>query len=130
MEFLEESFLGNIEEEEEKEKTIFFLGERVVEPVNQVIFENGMFFVERCSDCLVIRSKTVKEYLKHVRGTKRAVKFERTAKDILIPLHLSQCPMVWFKEMYVENAKGNQQGRFIREVWKYRNEVFGEVMVG
>ena len=124
--------LSNVEEESEeqpkREKTIFFLGERIVEPVNPVIFENGIFFVERAPECLVIRPKTAKEYLKHVRGRKRTVKFERRLRDILIPL--SQNPMLWFEEKYVQNGKRNQQGRFIREIWKYKDEVFSEVMLG
>ena len=130
MELREDRILEELEEQP-KRKTIFFLDERVVEPVNTVIFENGIFFVERISECLVIRSKTVKQYLKHVRGTKRTVKFERKIKDILIPLSQTrENSMLWFEKKYVLNGKRNQQGRFIQEVWKHRNNVFSEVMMG
>ena len=128
-----EPSLSNVEEEleEKQNKTILFLGERIVEPVNPVIFENGIFFVERNSECLLIRPKTVKKYLKLLRGTRRAVKFERSTKEILIPLSQTrENPMLWFEKKYVLNGKRNQQGRFIREVWKHRNEVFCEVTMG
>ena len=128
MELREDRILEELEEQP-KRKTIFFLDERVVEPVNTVIFENGIFFVERISECLVIRSKTVKQYLKHVKGTKRMIKFEQSAKEILIPLSQTNT-IQWFEQKYVQNGKRNQQGRFIREVWKYRNEVFSDVMLG
>ena len=114
---------------EEEQKTIFFLGERTVEPVNPVIFENELFFVERTSQCLLIRPRAVRHYLKHTKGTKRLVKFDRCAKEILIPT-IADDPMTWFKEKYVENRKRNQQGRFVSNVWKHRNEVFSEVTVG
>ena len=122
---LESQVLNNVGEQPRR-KTTFFLGERKVEPQNTVVFENRIFFVERTSECLIIRPKTVKEYLKLARGTTRMVKFERKAKDILIPT-LAKNPMKWFKEKYVENRKKNQQGRFISDVWKHRNEVFSEV---
>ena len=128
-----EPSLSNVEEEleEKQNKTILFLGERIVEPVNPVIFENGIFFVERNSECLVIRPKTVKEYLKLLRGTRRMSKFECGVKEIMIPLSQTrENPMLWFEQTYVQNGKRNQQGRFIQEVWKHRNEVFTEVMLG
>jgi len=128
----EESFLSNREEVPEeqpkREKIIFFLGERKVEPQNTVIFENGTFFVERTAECLIVRPKIAKEYLKLVRG-RRMVKFERKAKDILLPT-VAEDSEQWFKEKYVESSKGNHQGRFIREIWKYKNEVFSEVVLG
>jgi len=130
-----EPSLSNVEktkEQPKREKKIFFLGERAVEPQNLVIFENGIFFVERASEYLVIRPKTLKEYLKKVRGTNRTIKFERGAKEILIPLtQTRENPIRWFEERYIEpNGKRNQQKRFIQEIWKYRNEVFGGVMMG
>ena len=119
-------------EQPKREKKIFFLDERKVEPQNPVIFENGIFFVERASECLVIRPKTVKEYLKKVRGTERTTKIERGAKDILIPLsQTAENPVMWFEKKYIgTDGKRNLQGRFIREIWKYRTEVFSEVMLG
>ena len=119
-------------EQPKREKKIFFLGERAVEAQNQVIFENGIFFVERTSDCLVVRPKTVKEYLKKVRGTDRTIKIERGAKDILIPISQTmENPMRWFEEKYVESdGKRNVQGRFIREIWKHKKDVFEGVMIG
>ena len=123
--------LSNVEEEleEQSKRKIFFLGERVVEPVNPVIFENGIFFVEHTSECLIIRPKTVRYYLKLVKGRKRAVKFEQRTKDILIPV-IAENSMKWFEKKYVLNGKRNQQGRFIREIWKHRNDVFGEATLG
>ena len=119
-------------EQPKREKKIFFLGERAVEPQNQVIFENGIFFVERTSECLVVRPKTVKEYLKKVRGTDRTIRIERGAKDILIPISQTrENPMKWFEQKYVESdGKRNTQGRFIREIWKHKKEGFGGVMLG
>lgn len=130
-----EPSLSSIEEPKEqpkRKKRTFFLGERAVESQNPVIFENGMFFVERTSENLVIRPKTVKQYLKKIRGTNRAMKIERGAEDILIPFRQTrENPMTWFEEKYVEtNGKRNIQGRFIREIWKYRKEIFGQVMMG
>ena len=112
---------------EDVQRTIFFLGEREVESQNPVIFENEIFFVEQTSQCLLIRPRAVKHYLTHVNGTKRPVKFDQSAKEILIP-RIAENPMMWFKEKYVENRKRNQQGRFVSEVWKHRNEVFSEMM--
>ena len=136
---LEEAFtspLSNVEEakneQPERKKRIFFLGERKVKAENPVIFENGIFFVERTSEYLIIRPKTVKEYLKKVRGLDRTIKIERGAKDIIVPLsQTAENPIKWFEQKYVEsNGKRNVQGRFIREIWKYRTEVFSEVMIG
>ena len=118
-------------EQPKRKKKLFFLGERTVEPLNQVVFSNGVFFVERASEYLVIRPKTVKEYLKKVRGMDRTMKIERRAKDILIPLReVAENPMKWFEEKYVLNSKRNTQGRFIRQIWKYKKDVFSEVMLG
>ena len=119
-------------EQPKRKKTIFFLGERTVKPQNPVVFSNGVFFVERVSEYLVIRPKTVKEYLKKVRGTDRTIEIERGAKEIIVPLSQTrENPMKWFEQMYVEsNGNRNVQGRFIREIWKHKKEVFGEVMVG
>lgn len=119
-------------EQPKREKRIFFLGKRPVEPQNPVVFENGIFFVERTPEFLVIRPKTMKEYLKKVRGTDRTIKIERGAKDILIPLSQTrENPVRWFEQKYVEqNGKRNTQGRFIREIWKHKKEVFGGVMLG
>ena len=119
-------------EQPKREKKLFFLGERALEPQNPVVFTNGVFFVERIPECLIVRQKTVKEYLKKVRGTDRTIKIERGAKDILVPLSRTrENPIRWFEEKYVEsNEKQNTQGRFIREIWEYRNEVFSEVMLG
>lgn len=128
--------ISNVEETKNEQpvrkKKIFFLGERTVEPQNPVVFENGIFFVERTSDCLVVRPKTVKEYLKKVRGTDRTIKIERGAKDILIPISQTmENPMRWFEEKYVESdGKRNVQGRFIREIWKHKKDVFEGVMIG
>ena len=128
--------ISNVEETKNEQpvrkKKIFFLGERTVEPQNPVVFENGIFFVERTSEYLVIRPKTVKEYLKKVRGLDRTIKIERRAKDIIVPLSQTrENPMIWFEQMYVEsNGKRNTQGRFIREIWKHKKEVFSEVMLG
>lgn len=128
--------LSNVEEtkneQPKRKKTLFFLGERKVELQNPVVFENGIFFVERASEYLVIRPKTVKEYLKKVRGTDRTIRIERKAKDIIVPLSQTmENPVRWFEEKYVEqNGKRNVQGRFIREIWKHKKEVFGEVMLG
>lgn len=129
--------ISNAREEPEKEqperkKKIFFLGERKVEPQNTVIFSNNVFFVERASECLVIRPKTVKEYLQKVRGTERTTKIERGAKDILVPLSQTmENPIRWFEKKYVEqDGKRNLQGRFIREIWKHKKDVFSEVMLG
>lgn len=119
----EETSLSTVKEEPKREKTIFFLGERIVNSVNPVIFENGIFFVERTPECLIIRPKSVKEYLKRVKGTGRMAKFEREAKDILIP-GVAENPMNWFEKKYVESSKQNQQGRFIQEIWKHKKEVF------
>ena len=117
--------------EQSKRKKLFFLGERAVEAQNPVVFSNGVFFVERTSEYLVIRPKTVKEYLKKIRGMSRTMKIERGAKDILIPLReVVENPMKWFEQKYVLNSKRNTQGRFIRQIWKYKKEVFGEVMLG
>lgn len=118
-------------EQPKRKKRLFFLGERAVEPLNQVVFSNGVFFVERTSEYLVIRPKTVKEYLKKVRGMDRTMKIERRAKDILIPLReVAENPVKWFEQKYVLNSKRNTQGRFIRQIWKYKEDVFGEVMLG
>ena len=118
-------------EQPKRKKRLFFLGERAVESLNQVVFSNGVFFVERTSEYLVIRPKTVKEYLKKVRGMDRTMKIERRAKDIIVPLsHTAENPMKWFEEKYVLNSKRNTQGRFIRQIWKYKKDVFGEVMLG
>ena len=118
-------------EQPKRKKKLFFLGERAVEPLNQVIFSNGVFFVERTSEYLVIRPKTVREYLKKVRGMDRTMKIERRAKDIIVPLsQVSENPIQWFEEKYVLNSKRNTQGRFIRQIWKYKEQVFGEVMLG
>lgn len=118
-------------EQPKRKKRLFFLGERAVEPLNQVVFSNGVFFVERTSECLVIKPKTVKEYLKKVRGMDRTMKIECRAKDILIPLReVAENPMKWFEQKYVLNSKRNTQGRFIRQIWKYKEDVFGEVMLG
>ena len=118
-------------EQPKRKKRLFFLGERAIEPLNQVIFENGVFFVERTSEYLVIRPKTVKEYLKKVRGMDRTIKIERGAKDIIVPLsHTAENPVKWFEQKYVLNSKRNTQGRFIRQIWKYKEEVFSEVMLG
>ena len=129
--------ISNVSKEVEKEqpkrkKRTFFLGERTVEPENPVIFSNGIFFVERTSECLVIRPKTVKEYLKMIRGTERTIIVDRGAKDILIPLsQTAENPMKWFEQNYVEsNGKRNTQGRFIQEIWKHKKEVFSEGMIG
>ena len=115
-----------------KQKKTFFLGEKAVKPQNPVIFSNGVFFVERAPQFLVIRPKTVKEYLRKVRGTERTIKIQRAPKEILIPLpQTRENPIKWFEERYVEQSrKRNQQGRFIKEIWKYRNEVFKGVMMG
>jgi len=119
-------------EQSERKKAIFFLGERKVEPQNPVLFENRIFFVERASEFLVIKPKTVKEYLKKVSGSNRTIKFERGAKEILIPLtQTRENPIRWFEERYIEpNGKRNRQGQFIQEIWKYRTDVFKEVMMG
>lgn len=129
--------LSNAREDPEKEqperkKKIFFLGERKVEPQNPVIFENSVFFVERTSECLVIRPKTMKEYLQKVRGTERTTKINRGAKDILVPLSRTrENPIRWFEKKYVEtDGKRNIQRRFIRKIWKHKKEVFGGVMMG
>ena len=130
------SMISNVEETKNEQpvrkKKIFFLGERTVEPQNPVVFENGIFFVERTSEYLVIRPKTVKEYLKKVRGLDRTIKIERRAKDIIVPLSQTrENPIRWFEQMYVEsNGKRNTQGRFIREIWKHKKEVFSGVMLG
>jgi len=126
-----EPLLSNLEEpEREQSKRTFFLGERTVEPQNQVIFENRMFFVEKVSEFLLIRPKVTRMYLKKIRGTNRIAKFERGAKEIMVPQGVAKNPIPWFKKRYVENSKRNQQGRFIREIWKYKNEVFSEVTMG
>lgn len=120
------------EEQQKRKKRIFFLGERKIEAQNRVIFENGIFFVEMVPEYLVIKPKTVKEYLQMVRGTKRMTIIERGAKDILVPItQTNENPMRWFEQKYVEqNGKRNIQGRFIQEIWKYRNETFREAMMG
>ena len=118
-------------EQPKRKKRLFFLGERAIEPLNQVIFSNGVFFVERTSEYLVIRPKTVKEYLKKVRGMDRTIKIERGAKDIIVPLsHTAENPVKWFEQKYLLNSKWNTQGRFIRQIWKYKEQVFSEVMLG
>ena len=118
-------------EQPKRKKRLFFLGERAIEPLNQVTFSNGVFFVERTPEYLVIRPKTVKEYLKKVRGMDRTIKIERGAKDIIVPLsHTAENPIKWFKQKYVLNSKRNTQGRFIRQIWKYKEQVFSEVMLG
>jgi len=120
------------EQPKQRKKRFFFLGERKVIPENPVIFENGIFFVERASEFMVIKPKTVKEYLQMVRGTKRMTKVEKVAKEILIPLsQTNENPIRWFEQKYVEsNGERNMQGRFIREIWKYKKEVFGGAMLG
>ena len=118
-------------EQPKRKKKLFFLGERAVESQNPVVFSNGVFFVERTSEYLVIRPKTVREYLKKVRGMDRTMRIERGAKDILIPFReVVENPMKWFEQKYVLNSKRNTQGRFIRQIWKYKKEVFSEVMLG
>ena len=114
-----------------REKTTFYLGERKVEPVNPVIFENGVFFVERGSSFLAIRPKTMKRYTKKIRGTERTIKVEKGAKDIMIPfLILRKNPVEYFKQTYLDGARNNLQGRFVRKVWEYRDEIFGGGIVG
>ena len=114
-----------------REKTEFYLGERKVEPVNPVIFENGVFFVERGSSFLVIRPKTMKRYTKKIRGTERTIKIEKGAKDIMIPFIISgENPLEYFKQTYLDGARNNLQGRFVRKVWEYRDEIFGGGIVG
>ena len=122
-------------EQPKRKKKLLKLGERKVKAENPVIFENGKFFVERASEYLVIRPKTMTEYLKKFfredGTTYKILKFERRVKDIIIPLsHTAENPMKWFEEKYVLNSKRNTQGRFIRQIWKYKKDVFGEVMLG
>ena len=114
-----------------REKTEFYLGERKVEAVNPVIFENGVFFVERGSSFLVIRPKTMKRYTKKIRGTERTIEAEKGPNDIIVPLRTSrENPGEYFKRTYLDGSRNNAQGRFVRKVWKYREDIFNEVMMG
>ena len=119
------------ENEVTRKKKTFFLGERKVEAENQVTFENGVFFVERASEFLVIRPKVMKKYASEFYredgSSYKTLEFERGAKEIIVPLRVVDTPMKWFEERYISDGRQNQQGRFIREIWKHRDEVFGEV---
>jgi len=141
-EVLEENVWGPIKsdvrvysEKKPKRRRSLFLGKRMVEAKNPVVFENGVFFVERGEEFLVIRPKTLKEYSEKVKVKSRKAPITeirrvlRGPADIIIPLiALKNNPIQWFEEKYINNNKRDKQSRFIREIWNHRTEVFGEVI--
>lgn len=115
-----------------KQKRVYYLGEFPVEPQNPVIFSNGLFFVEKATQSLIIRPKIEKRYIKKVRKSKRIVEITKSKAEILIPLQATaENPQLWFKSNYLNQAiKRNAQNAFIKQIWKYRDEIFKEVCVG
>lgn len=115
-----------------KTKKTTLLGEFAVEPTNPITFENGIFFVEKRDQSLVIKPKTKKRYIRKVRNDKRTIEITKGRNEILIPLQgVNENPIAWFELNYLNQIKRrNTQSRLIKEVWKYRDQVFKEVLVG
>lgn len=123
---------NNTKPEKHKKKQTYYLGKFPVEPQNQVIFTNGTFFVERTSQFLIIRPTTQRRYIKKVRKSKRTVEITKSNAEILIPLPITtENPELWFKQNYLDQTtKRNSQTSFIKTIWKYKDNIFKEVMMG
>ena len=112
-----------IQEETNKKKNIF-IREESIAPKNPVIFTNHIFFVEQGQNTLVIRPKTRRVFIRKVRGQTRTLEFYKGAVDIIVPRDINN-KSEWFKKIYLEpNKKQSIQSRFIKEIWKYRSNVF------
>lgn len=115
-----------------KPKKTIPLGEFTLEPNNPVTFENGIFFVEKVNQSLIIRPKTIKKYIRKVWGGNRTIEITKGRNEILVPLQgINENPIAWFELNYLNQIKKrNTQSNLIKEVWKYRDQVFKEVLVG
>jgi len=122
------------QQDQEKERKILFLGKKEITPRSDIVlYENGIFFIELVSGSFVIRPKYMREYLrvKGRRGNKRYTKFTRAANPIVIPMMtVRENPIRWFEQNYLSNVKRNQQGAFIKAIWKHRHEFMPMLMMG
>ena len=120
--------------DQEKERKILFLGKKEITPRSDIVlYENGEFFIELVSGSFIIRPKYIREYLrvKGRRGNKRYTKFVRTPNPIVIPMMtVRENPIRWFEQNYLSNVKRNQQGAFIKAIWKHRHEFMPMLMMG